>query len=80
VIRPEKLNHALCCLNFILVRARSMAGEAGADELYKLLDTVEYLPKLIAEPADRTDDYRVALEGIAGQHKNCSHVINGLLS
>ncbi len=42
-----------------------MAYESGDRRLAELLDSAEYLPKLIAEPSDRTETLSGLLEDLA---------------
>ncbi len=65
MITPDKQRNALYALQNLLVYARSMAYESGDRRLAELLDSAEYLPKLIAEPSDRTETFRGVLEDLA---------------
>ena len=53
---------AFGALNAVLVQLRRLAyeGVEGA-ELADLLDLVEYLPRLLADDEDRTDEFRKVL-------------------
>ena len=60
-----KLNNALAALNAVLVTARSMAYDGRPGKLIAtVLDTAEYLPRLLAEPDDRTSEFRENLVGL----------------
>lgn len=76
MICPDKTQHALRALNVILTRARFMAHEANAAELARLLDAAEILPKYLAEDGDNTEEFRLALAGIAEKHAICSSVLD----
>lgn len=57
---------ALGALNAALVQLRRLAGEGVVGpELADLLDLVEYLPRLLADDEDRTDEYRKILVDLA---------------
>ena len=75
MIRQEKYQNALRTLNSILTRARWMAHEANAPELADLLDAAEILPKYIGQPEDATEEFRAAVEDIAEQFPDCSHLL-----
>jgi len=75
MIGQRKQQSALRALHFILTRARWMAGESGQSELAALLDQAEYLPQLMADHEDRTEDYRTALVDIAERYSACSHAV-----
>jgi hypothetical protein len=71
MVRTDKLPNALYALNAVLVLARSMAyrnqpGNLVAD----VLDVAEYLPRLLAEPEDRTDEFRGFLVDLAAKNKD----------
>lgn len=56
---------ALGALNAVLVQLRLMAGERN--ELAEILDWAEYLPRLLADDEDRSDEYRRVLVNLAGR-------------
>lgn len=66
MVKNEKLPAALYALNGVLVLARSMAySSRSGDEIAQVLDIAEYLPRLLAENQDRTDDFRRFLVQLA---------------
>lgn len=53
---------ALGALNAALVQLRRLAAEGvEGRELAELLDLLEYLPRLLADEEDRTDEFRMVL-------------------
>jgi hypothetical protein len=80
-----RLENALYALQGLLICARSMAYDLAderidankpskAKELADLLDTAEYLPRLIANDADETDNFRGHLASAAHRFR-CSHLV-----
>ncbi|AGC48285.1 hypothetical protein MYSTI_07013 [Myxococcus stipitatus DSM 14675] len=65
MIADAKQRSALEALNGVLVLARSMASEGKSDDLAVVLDTAEYLPLLMLEPVDRTEEFRGQLVDLA---------------
>ena len=62
MIQSEKLNNALAALNAVLVTARKLAyDQRPHKQIADVLDTAEYLPRLLADQEDRTDEFRKAL-------------------
>jgi hypothetical protein len=61
----DKHRGALLAINAVLIQARGLAYEGKSGELAAALDMVEYLPMLILEPCDRTDEFREKLAGLA---------------
>ena len=59
----------------MLIRARSLANEPDkAKELAALLDYAEHLPRLIADQADETRNFRAVLAEVAGRYQ-CGFVL-----
>jgi hypothetical protein len=66
MIRHDKERHALHAINAVFVQARTMAYQkADHKDLAYVLDIAEYLPMLMLEDRDRTEQFREALEGLA---------------
>lgn len=60
---------ALLALNGVLVQLRWLAYQRARHELLaELLDCAEHLPQLLADPDDRTRDFRDALADLARRH------------
>ncbi len=75
MIRPEKYLPALTALQQILVRARYLAREQEQlDKLVDLLDAAEYLPGLIADAADRTEDFAGWVREISERYPYCRNI------
>ncbi len=75
MIRPEKYLPALTALQQILVRARYLAREREQlDKLVDLLDAAEYLPRLIADAADRTEDFADWVKEISDRYPYCRNI------
>lgn len=69
MIAEHKRRQALHALNAVLVGARSLADEdAPHSEIALALDYAEYLPAVMLEDADRTDDFRGTRVGLADRH------------
>ena len=76
MIKPEKLSNALHALNAILIRARTMAYDAVEHaRIAEVLDVAEYLPPLIADAADRTDEFREQVAGLAERFPEMSFAL-----
>lgn len=76
MIDVSRMNNALAALNAILVAARAMAHEKAAhEEIAEVLDVAEYLPRLLAEPGDRSADFREQLAGLARKYPRCSFAL-----
>ncbi len=76
MIRPEKYENALRALNAVLVAARAMAHEGRAHgELAEVLDVAEYLPRLLAEPEERSAEFREQLAGLAAKYPTCTFAV-----
>ncbi len=75
MIDGSKWNHALRALHRICVRGRWLAGERNFDAVYRLMDDAEILPKYLAEPTNRTREFRSALEGISADIPGCASII-----
>jgi len=66
MVRDDKFNSALAAINAVLVTARMMAHERrDHDQIARVLDVAEYLPRLLADPEDRTEAFRETLVGLA---------------
>jgi hypothetical protein len=66
MIRSEKERQALQAINAVLVLARTMAyQEADHKDLAHVLDIAEYLPMLMLDEGDRTEQFREALVDLA---------------
>jgi hypothetical protein len=62
VIPDPQERGAFGALNAALVQLRRLAHEgAEGTDLAELLDLVEYLPRLLADDEDRTDEFRKVL-------------------
>jgi hypothetical protein len=68
VIPDPQERGALGALNAALVQLRQLAHEGveGA-ALAELLDLVEYLPRLLADEEDRSDEFRKVLVDLAAR-------------
>lgn len=64
MISAEKQRNALHAINAVLVVARWLAYEQRTDRIAEILDVAEFLPCLMLEPADRTDEFRQHLVGL----------------
>lgn len=76
MIRADKLGHALYALNGLLVLARHMAysGRPGG-EIADVLDVAEYLPRLMADGGDKTDEFHRQLTWLAEKYAEFSIVV-----
>jgi len=62
MIAETKKTQALGALNWVLVQLRTLAArDTPGRELAELLDLAEYLPRLMADPEDRTIEFRDVL-------------------
>ena len=62
MIAETKKIQALGALNWVLVQLRMLAvRDTPGQELAELLDLAEYLPRLMADPQDRTVEFRDVL-------------------
>lgn len=68
MIADSKKRNALAAINAVLVLARSMAHEGKSREVAEVLDVAEYLPMLMLEPADRTEEFREQLVDLAQRY------------
>lgn len=69
MIRSEKMSNALYAIHTVLVLARGMAYEGrSGTEIAEVLDTAEYLPRLLAVSDDQTEQFRRFLVDLAGKH------------
>ena len=80
MITPEKYSQALHALHMALCLARNDAHESGNEELARVLDNLEILPKYFIEPSDRTDSFRqvlVDIETFTGRYKCLTQFFDG---
>ena len=76
MVQPEKIDNALYALHLVLVRARFMAQhEEPPQELAKLLDYAEMLPRLLATKEDMTEKYREYLQGVVESFPVCRYIL-----
>ncbi|WP_426733188.1 hypothetical protein [Myxococcus faecalis] len=68
MIADSKRRNALTAINAVLVLARSMAYEGKSSEVASVLDVAEYLPMLMLESADRTEEFRAQLVDLAQRY------------
>jgi hypothetical protein len=69
MVDPKRINNALAAVNAVLVAARAMAYDKRPHaELAEVLDVAEYLPRLLAEPEDRSAEFREQLAGLASKY------------
>lgn len=75
MIRPEKYLPALSALRQVLVRARFLAQQQEQlDKLADLLDAAEYLPRLLADEADRTAEFTAWIKDISENYPYCRNI------
>jgi hypothetical protein len=68
MIDATKNLQALGAVNAALVQLRDLArGGASTTEIAALLDTIEYLPRLIADAEDRTSEFGAVLRDLTQQ-------------
>lgn len=65
MIRAEHQRGALKAINAIFVRARAAAYEGDTEDMAEVFDVAEYLPCLMLETRDRTDEFRGQLVDLA---------------
>ena len=69
MIRRDKFDNALYALQNVLIFARTMAYKGKTyKEIANILDSAEYLPYLIANDKDETENFRNYLVSIADKH------------
>jgi hypothetical protein len=73
MIASNRNRGALKAMNSILVLSRSLAYEGKNTDLAAILDIAEYLPLLMLEPDDRTDEFREQLVGLARLYPLFAH-------
>jgi len=62
MIREDKQQAALAAINAALVMTRHLSQDSSAGhQVAEVLDAIEYLPRLLADPQDRTDAFRQVL-------------------
>lgn len=70
------MNNALAAMNAVLVAARAMAQDGCPhDHVVDVLDVAEYLPRLLAEPVDRSAEFREQLVGLASKYPSCTFAL-----
>ena len=77
MIHSDHYSEALRILQGLIVQAKHQAYEAGEETLAQLLNDIELLPELVADEADRTDEFIEMLHGIAQVHPNCRYLVEG---
>lgn len=76
MIQSDKAKNALYALNGVLITARAMAyDEVSYAKIADVLDQAEYLPRLLADEADRTADFRKFLADLATKHPQFAFVL-----
>ena len=68
MVSAENQRGALLAINSILVLSRSLAYEGNSIDLAIILDTAEYLPLLMLEPEDRTEEFRAHLVDLSKRY------------
>lgn len=79
MIAEHQAQTALRIIQSLIVSARHEAYQAGARSVGDLLDDIELLPEMLADDADRSQDFQIALEGIAEKHPSCRYIVDELL-
>lgn len=75
MIRSEKFVQAMEALQQVIIRARFLAAkENQAAKVIGLLDAAEELPRLLADEADRTEEFAVALREISQRYPYCRNI------
>ena len=75
MISQERSRNALLAIQYILVRVRKMAYDhAPYDEIATILDAAEYLPGLMCQVEDCTNEFRSVLDELA-QQQGLSHAL-----
>ena len=74
MMSSDKIPAALYAIHSIMVKARWLAGQdADREILYKLLDSAETLPSLIAcADDDMTEEFREQLAGLGQECPDCA--------
>lgn len=66
MIDSGKVQNSLKALNLLLVATRRMANNQQAYvDLAVILDVLEYLPRLLADPRDQTQAFRGCIDDLA---------------
>ncbi len=65
MIESGKQENALTAINVVLVLARHLAHQGKTADVVQVLDTAEYLPRLMLDSEDRTQVFRAQLAGLA---------------
>jgi hypothetical protein len=68
MVDAHKQRGALAAINAILVLARALAYEGKSAEVAQVLDVAEYLPMLMLERDDKTNEFRDQLVGLAERY------------
>jgi len=76
MVKDHKRELALYAMHRVFVEARLMAYEnAPQEKIARFLDIAELMPKQLAVPEDRTDEFRGLLSALADERP---HVVNPL--
>lgn len=76
MIEPTRMNNALAAVNAVLVATRAMAYEKRShEELAEILDVAEYLPRLLADPEDKTAEFREQIAGLATKYPSFTFAV-----
>jgi len=68
MIRAKKQKQALHAMHRVLVLARFMAYQnESTAKIAKVLDYAEILPTLVSADEDRTEEFRIHLQGFASE-------------
>ncbi|MGH9842734.1 MAG: hypothetical protein ACREEM_28655 [Blastocatellia bacterium] len=75
MIRSEQYVKALSALQQVIIRARFLASkEDQRTKAVGLLDAAEELPQMIADDADRTEEFAASLLAIAERYPYCRNI------
>jgi len=76
MIDPKKLSAAIRAIQDIIIQARLMAYQQESfEKLAVLLDHAEYLPGLMLEEDDRTQNFADYLAQIGRQFPKCQYAV-----
>ncbi len=77
MITQKKLSKALKAIQGIIIQARSMAEHTeDSKKIAMLLDLAEYLPGLLLDQDDKTDEFSEFLAGVGHKFPNCQYIID----
>ena len=77
MIESQRQSRALSALHRVLIEARHLAlTGSSADDLAFVLDWAELLPTLMAAPADKTEEFRNAIQAIADRFPGFGAALN----